>query len=301
MTETGGVVRPGGTPKAGAGSGAGAAPEAGAGSKKGAGSEAGAGSEEGAGSEAGAGSGAGAAPEAGAVAGLLLAAGGGRRMGMPKALVVGDDEVPWVVRGARVLIEAGCAPVYVVLGAGSDAAVELLQPLLSGPDAVTVVIAAEWASGMGASLGAGLRAAARSEAAAKPGETEGKPREMVREPGEGAGKAREMASVSSAVRAGGVEGVVITLVDLPDLGVEAVRRVVGVARAGEAATDALVQATYGGRPGHPVFIGRGHWAAIGSTLEGDAGARAYLVSNGVVEVDCGDVGSGDDVDVLPAS
>src|SRR4051794_31099663 len=56
------------------------------------------------------------AEAAGGLVGILLAAGGGRRMGRPKALVVGDDGEPWLVRGVRVLREGGCEHVVVVLG-----------------------------------------------------------------------------------------------------------------------------------------------------------------------------------------
>ena len=49
-------------------------------------------------------------------AGLLLAAGAGRRMGRPKALVELDGE-PLVRRALRALTDGGLAPVVVVLGA----------------------------------------------------------------------------------------------------------------------------------------------------------------------------------------
>jgi len=83
-------------------------------------------------------------------AGLLLAAGGGRRMGGPKALVELGGE-PLVRRGIRLLADGGCAPVLVVVGA---AAAQVRQ-LCEGAD---VVDAPDWASGMGASLRAGLAA-----------------------------------------------------------------------------------------------------------------------------------------------
>ena len=50
------------------------------------------------------------------VEGLLLAAGAGRRMGMPKALVRDATGEPWLVRGVRTLREGGCDAVTVVLG-----------------------------------------------------------------------------------------------------------------------------------------------------------------------------------------
>ncbi|WP_414945117.1 nucleotidyltransferase family protein [Amycolatopsis sp. cmx-11-32] len=84
-------------------------------------------------------------------AGLLLAAGAGRRFGGPKALAVLDGE-PFVVRALRVLTDAGCAPVRVVLGASAEEVRALL------PDSEAAVVAEDWESGLGASLRAGLRA-----------------------------------------------------------------------------------------------------------------------------------------------
>jgi len=82
------------------------------------------------------------------VAGLLLAAGGGRRMGRPKALLeLGGARL--VDRGAQMLRAAGCEPVVVVLGAA-----------LADVTGATVVVNPDWASGMASSLRAGLGALA---------------------------------------------------------------------------------------------------------------------------------------------
>ena len=88
------------------------------------------------------------------VAGLLLAAGAGRRMGGPKALVELDGE-PLVARALHALHDAGLDPRVVVLGAEADRA----RPVVTraDPDA-EVVLATDWADGMGASLRAGLAA-----------------------------------------------------------------------------------------------------------------------------------------------
>ena len=88
----------------------------------------------------------------GQVAGLLLAAGAGRRFGGPKALVELDGEL-LVHRGAALLRDGGCAPVVVVVGAAAR------QVQAAAGDLPTVV-AADWESGMGASLRAGLAALA---------------------------------------------------------------------------------------------------------------------------------------------
>lgn len=86
------------------------------------------------------------------IAGLLLAAGAGSRMGGPKALVH-DDRGSWLRRGVTNLVEGGCDPATVVLGAGAAEAV----PLLRGTEA-KVVVTDDWADGLGASLRAGLEA-----------------------------------------------------------------------------------------------------------------------------------------------
>ncbi|GHF20700.1 hypothetical protein GCM10017786_63230 [Amycolatopsis deserti] len=84
-------------------------------------------------------------------AGLLLAAGAGRRMGRPKALVELAGE-PLLHRALRALTDGGCAPVRVVVGAQAAE----VRALLPSPD--LAVEAPDWVTGMGASLRAGLRA-----------------------------------------------------------------------------------------------------------------------------------------------
>lgn len=92
------------------------------------------------------------------VTGVLLAAGAGSRMGRPKALVH-DERGSWLVRAVGVLRDGGCDDVLVVLGAAAEEARALV------PDGVRVVVAEDWATGMAASLRAGLRAAGEADAA----------------------------------------------------------------------------------------------------------------------------------------
>jgi CTP:molybdopterin cytidylyltransferase MocA len=87
------------------------------------------------------------------IAGLLLAAGAGRRLGTPKALVRDPESVAWVVRTSRLLTSSGCSPVVVVVGAAAEA----VRGELAG-EPVQVVEATDWDEGMGASLRAGLTA-----------------------------------------------------------------------------------------------------------------------------------------------
>jgi CTP:molybdopterin cytidylyltransferase MocA len=179
--------------------------------------------------------------DGGAPGGLLLAAGAGRRMGTPKALVA-----DWLIRGVDVLAAAGCSPVVVVLGAALQQAQALLQGL-----PVIVSATADWRNGLGASLRTGILAL--------PAET------------------------SAAV---------VMLVDLPDVGEKVVRRVLE----GGSGPGTLTRASYHGRPGHPVVLGRAHWPGILATANGDVGARAYLDRHAPALVECADLASGRDID-----
>ncbi|MCS5722452.1 nucleotidyltransferase family protein [Herbiconiux sp. CPCC 203407] len=197
-------------------------------------------------------------PAPGAAAGILLAAGAGRRMGGPKALVVPAAGEGWLHRGVRVLLEAGCDPVVVVLGASADDAAELLRAGFADELAagrVRIAVATAWEEGLGASLRTGIAAV------------------------------RALTAVS------GISAVAITLVDLPELEGEAVRRLLQ-----GAGPTTLRQAFYEGRPGHPVVVGAEHLPALTEALAGDEGARPYLRAHGVEEVDCSDLGGGSDVD-----
>ncbi|MFJ7769714.1 NTP transferase domain-containing protein [Streptomyces sp. NPDC097107] len=85
------------------------------------------------------------------VAGLLLAAGGGRRLGgRPKALLEHRGQ-PLVEHAIAALRAAGCARVHVVLGARAETV--RARAVLDG---CVVVENPDWEQGMGSSLRAGL-------------------------------------------------------------------------------------------------------------------------------------------------
>jgi nicotine blue oxidoreductase len=185
------------------------------------------------------------------VAGLLLAAGGGRRLGgRPKALLEhrGRPLVEHAVGGLRA---AGCTRVHVVLGADAAAVRERAElgdcVLVENPG---------WADGMGSSLRAGLDSLA----------------------GTGAGAA------------------LVSLVDQPGIGPEAVGRVL----AAYESPRSLVCATYDGVRGHPVLLGAAHWTGVKETATGDRGARAYLKAHeeAITLVECGDVAQPYDIDTV---
>ena len=96
-----------------------------------------------------------------------------------------------------------------------------------------------------------------------------------------------------AARSAPCRAVLVHLVDLPDVTAEVVRRLIRQTPHG---TASLARVTYGGRPGHPVLIGRDHLETIMVGLTGDSGAKGYLARYGAHSVECGDLASGQDHD-----
>jgi len=181
---------------------------------------------------------------------------------MPKAQV-DTGSGPWVVRSLAVL--EACDPRLVVVGAGADQVAALV------PADVLVVPNPDYQQGMGSSLRAGLTALAAF---------------------------LEVSGQTRATGAGAdppIDAAVVMLVDLPGVGADVVVRVLAAARDGDVRS-ALLRAAFDGQPGHPVVIGRDHWAGVSAAASGDRGARDYLSAQAVRLVECGDIGSGTDVD-----
>jgi nicotine blue oxidoreductase len=210
------------------------------------------------------------------VAGLLLAAGGGRRLGgRPKALLSHRGR-PLVEHAVATLRAGGCSRVHVVLGA--EAATVRAQAELSG---CVLVDNPEWAEGMGSSLRVGLESLAGT----------------------------------------GAKAVLVSLVDQPGIGPEAVARVLAVCTAAGShgalaagsrevlprgssevlatgSRGVLAAASYDGERGHPVLFGADHWPGVAETATGDRGARAYLKAHAeeITLVECADVARPYDID-----
>ena len=83
---------------------------------------------------------------------MIIAAGGGRRIGGPEALLH-QGEKPLVRQMIDTMTEAGCEQVVVVLGAAADQVRETAD--LSGAN---VVVNRAWGTGVGSSIRAGLAA-----------------------------------------------------------------------------------------------------------------------------------------------
>ncbi|WP_411279219.1 NTP transferase domain-containing protein [Gemmatimonas sp.] len=86
------------------------------------------------------------------VAGVLLAAGGSRRLGAPKQLLK-TNGVTLVERAARQLLDAGCCPVIVVLGANAAEVRDAVSMLT-----LECVENAHWERGMGTSIALAMTA-----------------------------------------------------------------------------------------------------------------------------------------------
>jgi CTP:molybdopterin cytidylyltransferase MocA len=71
--------------------------------------------------------------------------------------------------------------------------------------------------------------------------------------------------------------------------------------AAHAAPDVLAVPTYDGVRGHPVLLGREHWAGVAASATGDEGARRYLSAHDVLEVDCTGLADPTDLDVPPGT
>jgi len=178
------------------------------------------------------------------VAGVVLAAGEGKRFGGPKAPFEYEGE-RLVDRAVRVLREAGCDPVFVILGAWEGQV-----------DDALVIVNHGWKEGMGSSLRIGLK------------------------------------WVNATTEA---EYALITLVDLPGLTGEAMKRVID-------APAGIASATFNGERGHPVRIPRAFFRELIDTVAGDAGARAFLAERAdVTAVELADIVDGSDLDLSPTA
>ena len=153
----------------------------------------------------------------------------------------------------------GCGQVMAVLGAAAEQVQQRAD--LRG---ARVVVNQGWNEGIGSSLRAGLIELTRDT-----------------ESGETATAAADAA--------------LVLLVDQPLVGADAVRAVLGAWHAGAR----LAAASYGGRRGHPVLLGREHWSAAVREAAGDVGARAFLAAHApqLVLVPCDAVADPRDLDV----
>ncbi|OZM70120.1 molybdopterin-guanine dinucleotide biosynthesis protein MobA [Amycolatopsis antarctica] len=88
------------------------------------------------------------------------------------------------------------------------------------------------------------------------------------------------------------EAALVHLVDLPGVTASVVARLAGLSAPG-----VVARAAYDGVPGHPVLLGAHWWPEVVAGASGDRGARGWLSGRPDLRlVECGDLGSGGDVD-----
>ncbi|HEU5429365.1 MAG TPA: nucleotidyltransferase family protein [Actinocrinis sp.] len=153
----------------------------------------------------------------------------------------------------------GCGQVMAVLGAAAEQVRQRAD--LRG---ARVVVNQGWNEGIGSSLRTGLA-------------------ELTRD--------AEFDETGTAA----LDAALVLLVDQPLVGADAVRAVLGAWHGGAR----LAAASYGGRRGHPVLLGREHWAAARREAAGDSGARSFLAAHAaqLVLVPCDAVADPRDLDV----
>jgi nicotine blue oxidoreductase len=198
----------------------------------------------------------------GRCAGIVLAAGAGTRYGRPKVLV---EDGAWLRSAVAALRDGGCEPLYLVLGATGPARRSVTgewlvstTPHIAIPAGVEPVWATDWAVGLAASLHAGLTAAAAE---------------------------------------GPISYAAIMPVDTPDVGADAVARVLAAARS---TPSGLARAVFHNQPGHPVVLSHDHWNAVLRSAQGNSGARTFLDTRpDMVCVTCDDLATGRDHDYPP--
>ncbi len=183
-------------------------------------------------------------------------------MGQPKALVRDPDGTSWLLRAVDSLAAAGCEPVIVVLGA--EARAGRPHPRRAVTVRTSASTSVRWVEATDWSQG--MARVAPTGTAGRGGHRRDDRRRHPRRPHRRRPRRRER----------------------------------GWSRRSARTPSRLGRAAYRGAPGHPVVLGREHWAGVVEDAVGDRGARDYLAVQDVVGVECGDLASGADRDTPPA-
>ncbi|GIF72392.1 hypothetical protein Asi02nite_19100 [Asanoa siamensis] len=261
----------------------------------------------------------------GRIAGIVIAAGGGRRIGGPEALLR-RGEALLVDTVCGIAREVGCAPLVVVLGAAANQV--RAAAALTG---TTVVVDKAWGTGLGSSLRVGLEALTEATSPTAPARATAASTGGAPAVSRAGLPVASPASAPAASRAG--------LPPAPPAGAPAASRAgppastasapaaspagaPGASPAGAPAASpdgaaggpvdaalvltvdmpgvtveaarrvallphpgALVCATYAGLRSYPMLLGRRHWPGIATLAKSDVGARPYLLAHQTEIVD----------------
>jgi len=179
-------------------------------------------------------------------AAVILAAGASTRLGQPKQLLrMGDESL--LHRTARLALEAGCGPVFAVLGFEA----ETMRAELSGQGlegfGLEIVVNENWQEGIGASLRTGMEAM----------------QQLDRQP----------------------DSVLVLVCDQPRLTAEYLRTLIDSHQSARKSANSvtagvlITASVYAGRAGVPAVFSSGLFSEL-AALSGDRGARGLIQAHG---------------------
>ena len=208
------------------------------------------------------------------IAGVVLAAGASTRLGAPKQLVTDADGETLVHRAARQLVDSGCAPVFVIVGAARDSVIPALDAL-----PVVAIANEEWTEGVASSIRSAVAAA----------------RAYQQSTGMQRGDTHEHdVAASDDIPDTAIDALLLTTCDMPTVGV-AHLRALAAAYIGGAIRVASRYVTPDGSDtvGIPAIVGAREWPFL-EALRGDRGAKSLFLEEGTVTVNL--VGGSFDID-----
>ena len=191
------------------------------------------------------------------IAGVVLAAGASTRLGEPKQLLRDDTGETLVHRISRMLLDARCGPVFVVVGAAHEQVTAAVHDLV-----VQVVYNAEWSEGISSSIRAAVSAAELHQ----------------RQTGEVSGEQHGVHGAQPHTRTA-IDALLFSTCDMPAVSVVHIQALCTAFVAGAA----RVASRYGETIGVPAIIGAAEWPLL-ETLRGDHGAKSLLLQPDTVAV-----------------
>ncbi len=194
------------------------------------------------------------------IAGILLAAGASHRLGTAKQLLPDAEGTAFVVRAARQLLDAGCAPVVVVTGAHHEAVGAAVRDL-----PVTTLYNRQWSEGMASSIRCAID---HVSAAASPERSTDAP----------------------------LQAVLIAACDMPSVTTDHLRNLIAQSPHGQQRVASRYATPGGDVRGIPAIVPAANWPDL-QRLTGDRGARALfhapdtrtvVLEDGSVDIDTPD-------------
>jgi CTP:molybdopterin cytidylyltransferase MocA len=205
------------------------------------------------------------------IAGVVLAAGASTRLGTPKQLVIDADGETLVHRAARQLVDAGCQPVFVVVGAAREAVVGAVEDLH-----VAIVANDGWSEGVASSIRCAVDAAASQHNARAAGGNDIAQRFVG-----GMASSTTHGDASTTT----IDALLLTTCDMPTVGIAHLSALCHVYRTGAVrVASRYVTADGTATVGIPAIVGADEWHVL-LALHGDRGAKHLFYESGTVTVD----------------